>query len=34
MAEAPKTLALRLIEDLWNQRTPAFIDVLLQQEEE
>ena len=28
MAEAPKTLALRLIEDLWNQRTPALIDVL------
>lgn len=28
MAEAPKTLAHRLIEDLWNQQTPALIDAL------
>lgn len=28
MAEAPKTLALRWIEDLWNRQTPALIEVL------
>src|SRR5687767_10915909 len=28
MAASPKTLALRVLEDIWNQKAPALLDAL------
>lgn len=28
MSEAPKTIALRIIEDLWNKKNPTLIDAM------